>query len=58
MAEKTITTRGIGLEKFLVNQKREIAKRVKAWRERNKKYFKNWDSVSIIRALRKSYGRP
>jgi len=58
MAEKTITKREIKVERILLAQKEEIAKRIKVWRERNKKYFKGWDSVKAIRILRDSHGRP
>ena len=57
MAEKTITKKRIEIEKILVKQKLGIAEKIEAWRERNKKYFKNWDSVKVIRALREKNGR-
>lgn len=58
MANGTITKKRIDVEKVLVRQKWEIAKRIEVWRERNKKYFKNWDSVRAIRVLREKNGRP
>ena len=58
MTEKTITKKEIEIEKILVKQKLGIAKKIEAWREGNKKYFKNWNSVKVIRALREKNGRP
>jgi radical SAM superfamily enzyme with C-terminal helix-hairpin-helix motif len=58
MVDETITKKSINIEKILVMQKWEVAKRIKAWRERNKKYFKDWDIVKAIRVLRKKNGRP
>ena len=58
MANETITKKRIDIEKVLARQKWEVAKRIEAWRRRNKKYFKNWDSVKAIRVLREKNGRP
>jgi len=58
MVEKTITREKTGIERILIRQKQEVAKNVDTWRKRNKKYFKDWDSVKAIRILRYSNGRP
>ena len=58
MTNKTITKEEAQIERILVRQREEVAKRIAAWRKKNKKYFRNWDSVKAIRALRNSNGRP
>jgi len=58
MTNKIIPKKKTQIEKILAKQREEVVKRITEWRERNKKYFKNWDSVKVIRILRKSNGRP
>jgi len=58
MSNKIITKEETQVEKILFRRRQGIIRRIREWRERNKKYFRNWDSVKVIRALRKANGRP
>ncbi|GEM_PF-3170810 len=58
MSNKIITKEETQVEKILFRRRQGIIRRIREWRERNKKYFRNWDSVKVIRALRKTNGRP
>lgn len=52
-----LKTLEVKINKILEEKKQEAGKRMDEWRKRNKKYFRNWDSVKAIRFLRERYGR-
>ena len=58
MVNKAITKKQTDIEKILTRRKWEAARKIETWREKNEKYFKNWDSTKAIRILREKNGRP